>query len=325
MDTARPGEREQSLLVVHGRDFKPGPDPLYELATAAFRAGLERDYPDCMDRFDALTVRLAYYGDLTNALLEGRGRHYDEAVDIGDRANVLHTLKAVSARKRFGIRQYDNLPGKSAVPEFIADVGAPVLGALGLTMRAIRWLSIDFHEYLRGMTHYASQVRSRVRTELCALLDSGSRVMLVAHGTGAVVAYDVLWQLSHDERFAPDYGPRKVDTFVTLGAPLGNASIRRRLLATRDATQPDFPANVLYWHNVSAEDDYTCHDNTLADDFRRMMQERMVSAVHDYRIYNLAVRFGRSNPHSSLGYYIHPRMSKILADWLLTEPVGLVA
>jgi len=77
-----------------------------------------------------------------------------------------------------------------------------------------------------------------------------------------------------------------------------------------------FPVNVISWHNVAAEDDYTCHDNTLADDFKLMLQQRVVSVVHDYRIFNLAVRYGRSNPHSSIGYYIHPRVSKILADWL---------
>jgi hypothetical protein len=38
--------------------------------------------------------------------------------------------------------------------------------------------------------------------------------------------------------------------------------------------------------------------------------------VHDHKIFNLAVRYGKSNPHSSIGYYIHPRVSKILADWL---------
>ena len=67
---------------------------------------------------------------------------------------------------------------------------------------------------------------------------------------------------------------------------------------------------------MSAEDDYACHDNTLADDFRLMLDQRMVSVVHDYQVYNLAVRYGKSNPHSSLGYYIHPRVAKIIADWM---------
>ena len=47
-----------------------------------------------------------------------------------------------------------------------------------------------------------------------------------------------------------------------------------------------------------------------------MMTERIVSKVTDYKIYNPAVRYGRSNPHSSVGYLIHPRVAKILADWM---------
>jgi hypothetical protein len=73
---------------------------------------------------------------------------------------------------------------------------------------------------------------------------------------------------------------------------------------------------VLTWRNVSAEDDYLCHDNTLADDYREMLNLRLVSSIRDYHIYNLAVRYGKSNPHSSLGYLIHPRVAKIVADWL---------
>jgi hypothetical protein len=59
-----------------------------------------------------------------------------------------------------------------------------------------------------------------------------------------------------------------------------------------------------------------CHDNTLGDDFRDMLKQRQVSCIRDYRIYNLAVRYGKSNPHSSIGYLIHPRVSKLVADWL---------
>jgi hypothetical protein len=70
------------------------------------------------------------------------------------------------------------------------------------------------------------------------------------------------------------------------------------------------------WHNVSAEDDYCCHDNTLANDFKAMLKDKMVSCIRDYQIYNLAVRYGKSNPHSSVGYYIHPRVAQLIVDWL---------
>ena len=47
-----------------------------------------------------------------------------------------------------------------------------------------------------------------------------------------------------------------------------------------------------------------------------MLKEHLVSAVNDHKIYNHAVRYGRSHPHCSIGYFIHPRVSKIIADWL---------
>ena len=149
--------------------------------------------------------------------------------------------------------------------------------------------------------------------------------MIISHGTGAVIVYDVLWQLSNDARFMDQYGDSKIDCWVTLGAPLGDNFIRKHLLSARGACT-SYPKNVITWHNVSAEDDWTCHDNTLADDFKDMLQQHAVSAVQDYRVYNLAVRFGKSNPHSSVGYYIHPRVSKIVSDWVQipvidTDPV----
>ena len=54
--------------------------------------------------------------------------------------------------------------------------------------------------------------------------------MLVTHGTGSVIAYDVLWQLSHDEELKSAYGDRKVELWLTLGSPLGDRNVQRRLL-----------------------------------------------------------------------------------------------
>ena len=265
-------------------------------------------------------MSLAYYGDLTGGLLSEHGQQYDDQLDMGDRSNALKSLRDIDIRKRFGIRNYDCLPGKTAIPEFIANFIAPICGVLGLTMPLLRRISPDFAEYLSGETDYAEQVRERLRSRLCELLDSGDRVMLITHGTGCVVAYDVLWQLSHEQPYADKYNGTKIDTWVTLGAPLGDYSIRKCLLGA-DLEPVSYPTNVITWHNVSAEDDYTCHDNTLADDFKNMVQQRVVSTVHDYHIYNLALRYGKSNPHSSIGYYIHPRVSKIISDWL-QEPTS---
>ena len=315
-EDARSDGRGRSILFVHGHDFKPDRETLLEISLAAVRAGLERDYPDCLPTFDGVHCDLAYYGDMNNELLSAYGKPYDENLDLGDRRNALQALREIPERKRFGIRQYDRLPGKSAVPEFIADFIYPVLGMFGLSMPIIRRLSRDFAAYLTGGSEFSTQIQERVRTSLCRILDRGDHVMLITHGSGSVVAYDVLWQLSHDAELKQRYGAEKIDMWVTLGSPLGDGRIRKRLAGAMQKAAEPYPTNVISWHNVSAEDDYTCHDKTLADDFRKMMSQRMVSAVTDYRVYNPAVRYGRSNPHSSVGYYIHPRVSKIIADWI---------
>lgn len=309
-------KKTRSLLLVHGRDFKPAQEAYVDLSMAAMRAGIERDFPDAVVAFDEVQKNSVWYGDLNAEILHAAGKTYDETLDIGDRRNVLTTLREITARKKFGIGPYDRLPGKSALPEAFVNIAAPVLGSLGLCLPMIRRVSKDFARYFDTKSDYGMHVRKRLRTALCALLDRDERVVLVSHGTGSVIAYDVLWQISHDPDLKERYADKKIDLWLTLGSPLGDANIRKRLMGARHHTDARFPVNVISWHNVAAEDDYTCHDNTLADDFKQMMQQRIVSAVHDHKIFNLAVRYGRSNPHSSIGYYIHPRVSKIIVDWL---------
>jgi hypothetical protein len=262
-----------------------------------------------------LSIDLAWYGDLSAKVLKAKGKVYDEDLDIGDRRNALKALGAITPRKKFGIRLYDKLPGKSALPEFFMDVSAPVLGAIGFRMPVIGKIAKDFAAYLDD-AEFAEEARARVRNKLCALMDRGDKIMLVTHGTGSVIAYDVLWELSNDTETYAEYGQFKVDQWLTLGSPLGDRTLQKRLLGAQERDESRFPSNVISWHNLAAEDDYSCHDTTLADDFKKMLVQRRVSAVHDYRIFNLAVRYGKSNPHSSIGYYIHPRLSKILSDWL---------
>ena len=308
----------RSILLVHGSDFKPPEDVFLDEASTALRQGVERDYPEVASVFDSLTIELAYYGDLGNDLLRAHGKHYDERLDVGDRRNALEKLKKIRNRKRFGIQQYDKLRGKSAIPEAIADIASPIFGAVGLTPLLVSLVAKDFAVYLRGNTEFTEQVRERVRSKLLAMLDRGEHVLLMPHGTGCAVVYDVLWQLSHEDRFSA-YADSKIDLLVTLGAPLGDNKIRKRLLGAKEEARRRFPRNIITWLNVSAEDDYACHDKTVADDFKAMMREHLISTINDYRIYNHTMRYGKSNPHCSLGYFIHPRVAKIIIDWIGAE------
>lgn len=306
----------RTLLFVHGRDFKPAPDVFMELSMEALRVGVERDYPDFADEFAALDKRIAYYGDITDNFLSSQGLRYDEALDIGDRRNALIKLRTFERRKQFGVARYDRLPGKNAIPEFAADVFAPLLARLGLSRSLINKVGIDLAEYWNRDSDFGERIRERVRSALRLALEYSDQVMLISHGTGCIVTYDVLWQLSHEPEYADRIRGRKVESWVTIGAPLGDSMVKKRLMGAKRKGLERFPSNVVSWHNLSAEDDFVSHDNTVGDDFRKMLRQREVSSIRDYRIYNMTIRYGKSNPHSSLGYLVHPRTSQIIIEWL---------
>ena len=315
-----PGQTQgRTLVYVHGRDFKPAAEDCLDLSVAAVQAGIERDFPDALERFQSLEKRLAYYGDLTGDFLTAEGQRYDEALDVGDRRNALVNLRGIEKKKNFGVNRYDRLPGKSAITEFAADVIAPVLGRLGFSNKLIAKVGIDLCEYWNKESEFAARVRSRVQETVCDALETAEQVILVSHGTGCIVTYDVLWELSHDPQYADQYKDKKIDLWLTLGAPLGDSMVQKRLLGNERSGVERYPTNVVSWHNISAEDDFVSHDNTLADDFKSMLSQRQVSCIRDYRVYNMAVRYGKSNPHSSLGYLIHPRTAQVVADWLSLE------
>ncbi|MGH8193893.1 MAG: hypothetical protein ACREQ8_05745 [Woeseiaceae bacterium] len=317
-------ERERTIIFVHGRDFKPPADELLDLTVTAVAAGIERDCYEMLDAFHAVDKRLAYYGDIGNAWLRAAGRQYDETLDLSDRRQALQEIRSLPKTKNFGVGRYDKLPGKNAIRELAADLAAPMLGSIGLAGPLIGAVAGEITAYWNPKSDFGARIRERVRTAITSALDEGRKIMLVSHGTGCVVAYDVLWQLSHHPDYVPRYGTCKIDQWLTLGSPLGDSTVRRRVFGSKTRGRGRYPSNVLAWRNVAAEDDYMCHDNSLRDDYAAMLKLKLVSSIRDYRIYNLAVRYGRSNPHSSLGYLIHPRVAKIVADWLrLSSPVSL--
>lgn len=309
------GSGGRTLIYVHGKNFKPDADSLLDTALAALAAGIERDYPERLDDFRTVRAEVAYYGDITNAFLEERGDYYDAQLDLGDRHNALQQLRAINRRKKFCLAAYDKLPGKSAMPELAAGIAAPVLGSLGLSNVLIAKVAPDLDAYWKKGSALGKAIRDAVRRPIVAAFERGDQVLLLSHGTGCIVAWDVLWGLSCDERFA-DCHDCKVNTWITLGAPLGDSMVKRRLAGARKKGRERYPSNLVSWHNVSAEDDWMCHDNTLADDYKAMLANKQISTIRDYRIHNMAVRYGKSNPHASLGYLVHPRVSHLVAEWL---------
>ena len=125
---------------------------------------------------------------------------------------------------------------------------------------------------------------------------------------GSVLCYDAFWELSAETQELE----HRIHSWITLGSPLADDDVKRQLAGFNQG----FPNILINWFNLAAEDDPYCHDETVANDFAGMLKARHISRIQDYQIYNLTERYGRSDPHGSLGYLVHPRMSTLVNDWL---------
>ncbi len=300
----------KTLLLIHGSGQKPAQDIVLRLWLDAMKQGLARDYPDT--HLDETDVSLVYYADLTAARSDEKP--YDPVLDVADRENTLARLAEFGSSKKFRRVHYESLPGKSSLKEFLADIGAPISNVLGLGQQRIAHVLPELVAYWDNESNYGTQIRQRLHSVLAPALARGDDIMLISHCIGCVFAYDVFCELNHSSQ---DAAASKVRNWVTLGAPLADDYVRSRLGKAADSSAATtYPSVLVNWFNIAAEDDFVCHDETMANDFSAMLKNHVISRIDDFSIYNLALRFGRSNPHNSIGYLIHPRLIKLLSDWL---------
>jgi hypothetical protein len=136
-------------------------------------------------------------------------------------------------------------------------------------------------------------------------------VLLVGHSLGAVIAYDTLWELSHQEGLKG-----KVD-FLTLGSPLGMHYIQRRLLGMNKHGEKSYPEMIRRWINLSAEGDVAALNRNLNESFHAMLELGLADSIedHSHGIYNFFRSDAGLNCHRSYGYMVNPAVGSIIADW----------
>jgi len=308
--------------MIHGGGFKPAAAELAALWQEAIAAGLDRDHGDAGGRalLDNVGLELVYYGDLANPVISAAGQAPDPTLDLTDRRRDLERLSRLASRKRFRRVHYEALPGKSAAGEFLADVAAPLLGGLNVGRSVLERRLPVLCRYLDNADGLREACEARLLDSLLPAFERGDDVLLLSHGLGSVIGYDTLWRLTHDPDLAATAPAVRTRAWITMGSPLASEYVKRRLRGADGPPASRYPSRLTTWLNVAAEDDFQCHDKTVANDYDGLLRQRRVSRIRDYRIYNLALRYGRSNPHSAVGYLVHPRVAGLLADWLQDRP-----
>ena len=306
----------KSVLLVHGRSFKPPKNALKRLWVDSLRFGIQRDFPAKVARFDRVKIEFVYYGDISNKLL--KKAHQKPANfktdDTASRRQTLNDLKQFTRKQLYSGKEYKALPGVNSFKEALADTFGGVLSALRLSDPIIQAVAPDIQEYWNFDSQFGGDVRMTMTRPLRSAMDRGDKILVISHSLGTMIAYDTFWKFSRTGEYRPKYGNKKIDLWITLGAPLADETVKRNLNGSGARGDRRYPGNIRRWVNISAEDDYISHDQKVRNDYRPML--KLVKSIEDIRIYNLSVRDGKSNPHSSGGYLIHPEVANLIASWV---------
>ena len=169
----------------------------------------------------------------------------------------------------------------------------------------------DSLRYLRNEQHIAERIRGMVGDALKQARDNGQRVLLIGHSFGSVIAFDVLWQLSREQ-----CAGFRLDTFLTLGSPLGMNFVRHRLLGAHVRGLQRYPDNIRQWVNLAAIGDLTALERRFAHDYRPMLEHGLVESITDnVRLLNYFRGPDGLNVHKCYGYMINPETASVVAKW----------
>jgi hypothetical protein len=168
----------------------------------------------------------------------------------------------------------------------------------------------DLRRYQRNQNEIAEHTRQMLKMPLRSAAESGRPVLLIAHSMGSVIAWDSLWQMSHNER---DHV--HINTLLTMGSPLGQRFVQRRLQGFRDEGGDRYPLGIDRWVNLAAVGDLTAVDPELAVDFGAMVERGLVSTIDDRELHNFFRLDGVLNVHAEYGYLANSVTAGIVADW----------
>ena len=168
----------------------------------------------------------------------------------------------------------------------------------------------DLLRYVHNSNGIADHVREMLKMPLRAAWESKRPILLLAHSMGSVIAYDSLWEMTHNEK-----DDLEVDLFLTMGSPLGQNYLRKRIMGHDIDGPARYPNNIRRWTNLSAIGDMTALDRELKSDFGEMIELGLVDSIDDRSLLNFFRLGGNLNVHAEYGYLVNASTGKIVVDW----------
>lgn len=176
----------------------------------------------------------------------------------------------------------------------------------------------DLHRYVADDNGIAEHTRRMLKIALRAATEGHHPLLLIGHSMGSVIAYDTLWEMSHNSR---DHV--HVELLLTMGSPLGQRYMQKRIKGHDLSGKARYPNNIGRWKNFAAVGDLTAIDPRLKNDFGEMLALGLVESFEDNVIYNYYRLDGVLNAHAEYGYLVNEATARTVADWWRRHDKGV--
>ncbi|MCW9014936.1 MAG: GPI inositol-deacylase [Gammaproteobacteria bacterium] len=293
---------KRHIIFVPGKNPKPPAQQHQHLLWRTLVEGVHRAEPELANKFSQ------HENDFS--IIPWNPIFYHEVKDISIDLPWIDTLLNTHGPTEDDIREAHHWHKKLSRAQYTLIDYVPCL--IKFMPDTLRQTALELSRYFQNKQNIADEIREILKQQLRPLFASNTRILLIGHSLGSIIAYDALWELSHAEKLSG-----KVDLFLTLGSPLGMNYVRHRLLGASNTGIEKYPANIRHWANVSSVGDITALDRTFSDDFSDMIKLGIIEDIHDHckDIYNFFRNDKGLNCHRSYGYLVNPAVGKIIADW----------
>ena len=277
--------RPTVVIGIHGLNNKSAPQKAQKWWHQAIEEGLQRN----ANASPQYIFELVYWADVNN----------DAPVPDAEQKSPYKPADGEGALPAYDAGVLDSVRG--FVQEWVGRGLDKEKDLIGLGSNVEKIIGVKLKDL--DVYYQKDSKRRAMRDRLITALrrHAGSKIVLIGHSMGSIIAYDVLRELDDDPTL-------RIDHFITMGSPLGLPIVAMKneeYFGNRKT-----PVIAKRWTNVSDPRDKVALDCILHDEYAENAQG---ITVEDTFIVNGYVNpQGEDNNHKSYGYLRAPEVTELL-------------
>jgi pimeloyl-ACP methyl ester carboxylesterase len=290
------------IIFMPGMKPKPPVGPHRHALLRALVSGLSWVRPDAAR---ALAAHEEWF-----TLVEWTHRFYGRYRDIGlDVRGIDHILQNPEPSEE-DVHDIQSMARRVRRLGHVVGDALPFLGRF-IAQPELRVTMSEVRRYFGDEHGIATEIRGLLASALEDAFRADEAVLLIGHSLGSVIAYDTLWELTHERA-----EHRRIDLFLTIGSPLATRFIRKGLRGANLTGAARYPGNLRRWINFAAIGEMTAL-RPMRPHFGAMIDLGLIESIEDHMdLYNHFRGDIGLNVHKSYGYLAHRQVADCIGEWL---------